>query len=56
MTASPNGNDHARRTLAVLSLYAGCLLNTLSQALTAALIDIDRSMRDRMQGKRATEG
>lgn len=41
-----------RRDAEDLSLYAGFLLNSLSQALPAALVAVDRarSMRDRMNG------
>ena len=59
MTSTGDDADVAKLAAALrsdaddLSLYAGFLLNTLSQALPAELIDIDRerSMRDRMQGK-----
>lgn len=58
MTAASGGADVAtlaaalRRDADDLSLYAGFLLNTLSQALPAELVAIDRerSLRDRMQG------
>jgi len=59
MTSAGDDADVAKLAAALrsdaddLSLYAGFLLNTLSQALPAELIDIDRerSLRDRMQGK-----
>ena len=58
MTAAGGGADVAalaaalRRDAEDLSLYAGFLLNTLSQALPAELVAIDRerSLRDRMHG------
>jgi len=58
MTAAEGGADVAalaaalRRDADDLSLYAGFLLNTLSQALPAELVAIDRerSLRDRMHG------
>ncbi len=58
MTAAGGGADVAalaaalRRDADDLSLYAGFLLNTLSQALPAELVAIDRerSLRDRMHG------
>jgi len=58
MTATEGDADVAmlaaalRRDADDLSLYAGFLLNTLSQALPAELVTIDRerSLRDRMQG------
>ena len=58
MTATGGDADVAmlaaalRRDADDLSLYAGFLLNTLSQALPAELVTIDRhrSLRDRMHG------
>jgi len=59
MTSTGDDADVAKLAAALrsdaddLSLYAGFLLNTLSQALPAHLITVDRErgLRERMQGK-----
>jgi len=59
MTSAGDDADVAKLAAALrsdaddLSLYAGFLLNTLSQALPAHLITVDRErgLRERMQGK-----